>query len=139
MANFTKAAATAKRLVEANGRRVELFRSNRTPDDTTKPWRGTSEQPHVSEGGAGFPVVMAFVPASGGGFGKLLRDLAGSLQVTFEQMGLLASDSIPSGYTFQDVEQADRVRDGDDIWRIVVREHLRPASKSVLFMVGLAR
>ena len=40
MADFVKLAATAQRLVEANGRAVDLFRVNRTPDDPARPWRG---------------------------------------------------------------------------------------------------
>lgn len=139
MTDFVKAAATAKRLVEANGRAVTLFLSNRTPDDPSKPWRGSSSQPHPSKDGAQIPVTMAFVPASGSGFGKMIQDTGGSLVVAFDQVGLLASDSIPARFAPKDVEECDRVRDGDDIWKVITRGHLRPATKSLLFVLGLTR
>lgn len=139
MPDFVKLAAVAKRLVEANGRAVKVIKANRTPADSTKPWQGTSATPHESEGGGQFPVRVAFVPASGSGFGKMLQDAAGQLTVAFEQVGLLATDSIPSGFTFEDVEQADRLRDGSEVWKIVTRGHLRPGDTSLLFVLGLAR
>ena len=140
MVNFAKLAATAKRLVEANGRAVDLFRVNRTPDDPARPWRGVSGSPTAPEGGyIATGLLMAFVPPTGGGFGKLLQDDDGELDVAFDQIGLLASDSLPAGVTPEDVEQADAIRDGNDIWKIVLRSHLRPASRSILFTMGLKR
>lgn len=139
MVDFARAAATAKRLVEANGRTVDLFKVNRTPDNPAEPWRGVSGAPTVPEGGVIASVIMAFVPASGSGFGKLVTDAGGSLGVAFEQVGLLATDSLPAGVTPSDVEQADSVRDGVDLWKIVTRGHLRPAATSVLFVLGLKR
>lgn len=140
MVDMVAAAATAKRLVEANGRAVTLFKVNRTPDNASEPWRGTSTPPNAPDGGLEIPdVIVAFVPASGGGFGKLVADAGGSLSVAFDQVGLMASDSLPTGTTFEDVEQADTIRDGDDLWKIVTRGHLRPASKSILFVLGLKR
>ena len=140
MADFARAAATAKRLIEANGRAVTLFKVNRTPDDPAKPWRGTSSAPATIDGGLEIASVkVAFVPASGSGFGKTLADRAESLDVQFQQVGLLATDSLPSGVTFADVEAADSLRDGADVWKITVREHLRPASQSILFLLGLSK
>lgn len=140
MADFVRAAATAKKLIEANGRAVTLFKLNRDPDDPSKPWRGTSTAPAVLSGGLQIAdVKVAFVPASGSGFGKLVADAGGSLDVAFDQVGLLASDSLPTGVTPQDVEESDAVRDGSEIWKIVTRGHLKPASKSVMFFLGLKR
>ena len=140
MADFVKLAATAQRLVEANGRAVDLFRVNRTPDDPARPWRGVSGSPTVPEGGfIATGIIMAFVPPSGSGFGKLLVDGDGELDVAFDQIGLLASDSLPVGITPEDIEQADSIRDGSDIWKIMLRSHLRPASTSLLFTLGLKR
>ncbi len=138
-------AADAKELVEEEGRLVQLFKLNRTPDDSTKPWRGTSSQPHQSKGGAEIPVIMAFVPGSasvsaeGGGFGKLLQNVEGSLAIAADQVGLLASDSIPAPFTPEDIEQCDKMRDGKDVWSIVSRGHLAPSGNSVLFVLGLKR
>lgn len=140
MADFVRAAATAKRLIEANGRAVDLVKINRTPDDGAKPWRGTSSTPDELAGGLTIPgVKVAFVPVSGAGFGRAMVDAAESLGAKLQQFGLLATDSLPSGVTPEDVEACDKVRDGSDVWRIVVREHLKPADRSVLFYLGLAR
>jgi hypothetical protein len=93
----------------------------------------------VPEGGLIVPVIMAFVPASGSGFGKLVTDNGGELGVAFDQVGLLATDSLPAGVTPSDVEQLDSVRDGVDLWKIVTRGHLRPADTSLLFVLALKR
>lgn len=139
MANFPKAAATAKKLIEANGRAVDLIRLNRTADDSAKPWRGTSTAPDAGEGGLEIPgVIVAMVPATGSGFGRLLADEGGSLKVAYEQVGLLATDSVvAAGFTADDVEGCDLLRDGTKVWKIVTRGHLRPADRSVLFVLGL--
>ncbi len=139
MVNFVKAAATAKRLVEANGRSVTLFRSNRTPANASQPWRGVSGSPTAPEGGISADVTMAFVPATGGGFGKMIKDLGGQISVAFDQVGLLATDSLPTGVSASDVEGMDSIRDGSGIWKIVTRGHLRPADRSLLFVLGLKR
>lgn len=140
MADFTAAAATAQRLVEANGRAVDLLSSNRDPDDASRPWRGTSTAPGAPSGGLELEgLVVAFVPASGSGFGRMIEDVAGELRVAYDQVGLLASDSVEAaGFTAADVEACDLLRDDDGkVWKIVTRGHLRPASTSVLFVLGL--
>ena len=38
MANYAKLAATAVRLIKANGRSVTLVRCRRVPDESNKPW-----------------------------------------------------------------------------------------------------
>lgn len=139
MVDFARSAATALRLIEASGRSVELFRVNRTPDDPALPWRGTSEHPEPVAGGLTIPVIMAFIPASGSGFGKLVKELGGKLTVAFEQVGLMASSSLPTGMTPADVEEVDSVRDGLDIWKVVTRGHLQPGDTSILFVLGLKR
>lgn len=140
MADLVKLAATAKRLVEANGRAVAAFKVNRDPDAPAEPWRGTSTTAAPGDGGLQIPnVLMAFVPATGGGFGKLLANGAGSLVVAFDQVGLLASASLPAGATPANVEECDALRDGDDLWKIVTRGHLRPATTSLLFVLGLKK
>ena len=38
--DFVRSAATAKRLIEKNGRTVDLIKVRTTPADSSKPWRG---------------------------------------------------------------------------------------------------
>lgn len=144
MVDFARAAATAKRLVEANGRPVTLYKANRDPDDAAKPWRGTSSAPAGSQDGLAIQGVrMAFVQPGGGLgglFGRLAANADGELRVNFEQVGLLASSSVTAaGFSASDVEKCDAVKDGDTVWQVVARGELRPASGSLLFAVGLVR
>ena len=139
MVDYARAAATAKTSIEKNGRTVAIFKANRTPTSASEPWRGNSSAPTVGQGGAEIPVKMVFVPATGSGLGKLLQATGGSLAVAYDQVGLLAVDSIPSTFTVRDVELSDRLRDGTDIWRIVTKGHLKPGDTSILMVLGLKR
>lgn len=132
-------ALDAKELIEEEGRLVTLFAINRDPDDPAKPWLGSTSPAHPSKGGAEIPVKVAFVPAGGSGLGKLLATAEGELRVAYQQVGILASESIPSPFTPEDVEKCDRVRDGADVWHVVTRGHLKPSGNSVLFALGLSR
>ena len=136
MVNFTNLAATAKRLVEANGRSVTLLKENRDPDNASEPWRGTGTAPVALQGGDTQTGIVAFVPASGSGFGRLASDSGGGLQVQLDQVGLLAATSVPG----IDVEAFDRLLDADGThWKIVTRGKLRPATTTVLWVLGLKR
>lgn len=140
MADFVKLAATAKRLVEANGRDAVLFKKDRTPANAAEPWRGPDLAAPTPVGGIG-PVKVAFVPATGGGFGKLLFDTDDSLRVKIDEVGLLAVDSVTAltpAATAEDVEEADTLRDGSKVYKIVSVGHLKPADTSLLFVLGLS-
>lgn len=144
MPDFTRAAALAKRLIEASGRSVTLYKLDRTPDDPTKPWRGTDGPPSNAGGGKTIPAIAAFVPASGSGMGKMVADAGGSLSVAFDQVALLATGSIPAGVTPDDIEECDSMLDetaggSEQVWKIVTRGHLRPASESIMFVLGVKR
>lgn len=135
MVDYTALAATAKRLVEANGRSVTLLKENRVPDVAGEPWRGTSTAPVAGQGGDTQPAIVAFVPAGGSGLGRLATDSAGGLQVQLDQVGLLAATTVPA----IDVEKFDRVLDGTVPWKIVTREKLQPSDTAVLWVLGLKR
>ncbi len=140
MADFVKLAATAKKLVEENGRLVTLFRKSRTPAVAGEPWRGPDPATPDPTGGIG-PVLVAFVPATGGGFGKLLFDSDETLRVKIDQVGLLASDSVLAltpPRTLEQVEEADTLRDGSKVYKIRSVGHLKPADTSLLLVLGLA-
>lgn len=140
MVDFAKLARVAQRLVEANGRDVVLFKKDRTPADGAEPWRGPDLDSPVPAAGIG-PVKVAFVPATGGGFGKILFDTDESLRVKIDEVGLLAvksvTDLVPPA-TAQDVEEADTLRDGSKVYKIVSVGHLKPADTSLLFVLGLS-
>jgi len=139
---FTAAAARAKTSIEAKGRRVEFYKVNRTPDDPTKPWLGTTDAPHASRGGASISVIAVFVPAGqgrGGALGKLATTDEGRVSVAYEQECLVAADSIPAPHTAAELLECDRVRDGSQVWTVAARGELKPAGRSVLFSFALSR
>lgn len=139
MVDFVKLASTAQRLVEANGRDAVLFKKDRTPANAAEPWRGPDLTAPDPAAGIG-PVKVAFVPASGSGFGKLLFDSEETLRVKIDEVGLLAVKSVTDltpAATAEDVEQSDTLRDGTHVYKIVSVGHLKPADISLLFVLGL--
>tara|TARA_R110000851_G_scaffold120002_1_gene248082 strand:- start:23869 stop:24279 length:411 start_codon:yes stop_codon:yes gene_type:complete len=134
--DFTKAAATALKLIVANGRSVSLIHENTTADDPAKPWEGVSAPPSAPSGGVTTIATVAFVPATGSGLGRLTASQQGTLSVAFDQMGLVAASEIPG----VNLEGYSRVIDSDGTsWRIVLVAKLQPAATAVLWTLGLKR
>ena len=140
MVDFVRLAATAQRLIEANGRLVTLYKQDRTPTNPAQPWRGSGSTPTPPDGAVIGPVLVAFVPASGSGFGKTLFDADKSLMRKIEQVGFLATKSVTDlSFTTEDVERCDSVADGTKALKIVMISHLQPADTSLIFVLGLKR
>jgi hypothetical protein len=140
--DYDKLAATAKRLVEANGRAVTLLKANRSPETPSEPWRGpdVSDEPGVAEGGDSISGVLAcFVPL-GSGLGLLGMDRAAeidggpSLLRNVEQVALVAATSLPNG---TDLAEFDAIRDGGRIWKIHIVSSLRPATTGLIWSLGV--
>jgi len=126
--DYTGNAATAKRLVEKFGRAVTVYKRSRTPADAGKPWQGPTDTP------ADFATFIAvFVPAAGGGLGKILVDKAAELDVTITQEVILSPES---DLTF-DLNDADSILDGGRAYKVHVREELKPGDLSLLFVLGV--
>ncbi len=139
MVDFVNLAKTAKKLVEANGRSVTLYKRDRTPAVAADPWRGPDSVPTSPDGLVIGPLKVAFVPATGSGFGKLLFDADNTLRRKIDLVGLLATDSVVAlDFTAADVEKADTLKDGTKIYKIVEVGHLQPGDTSLLFVLGLA-
>lgn len=136
MVDFVRLAATAQRLIEANGRSFDLLKSNRDPASASEPWRGPdlSAEPAAGEGGDAQTVTGAFVPL-GSGLGLIATDGDEALVRQIEQVVLVASTSLADGTA---LETYDLVRDDSKVWKIVVVQELRPASQSLMYAVGLA-
>ncbi len=127
--DYTKTAATAKRLIEKYGRTVTLYKDERDDAVAGEPWGppvpGTSEEITT--------VIGVFVPVGGGGFGFELRDKATKLDVTLEQEFMVATTSA----TAAELKEADSMSDGSRGWKIVVRQELKPGDTSLLFSFGV--
>ena len=138
MVDYERLAAVAKRLIETNGRDVTLYRNDRAPADAAKPWRGPDGTPTPPDGLVIGPVKIAFVPASGSGFGRALFDSSPTLRKKIDQVGLLATDSITAlTFTADDVERVDTLKDGSKLLKIVEIGHLKPGSRSLIYVLGL--
>lgn len=128
MADFAKLAATAKRLIEKNGRPIDLYRRSTTPADPLKPWRGTEL---TATGGALQGVRAAVVPAAGSGFGRT-RTNDTTRDSARDQVALIAASSIPAGV---DLEVFTEIVDGGRSWRIGEVWKLQPADIPLVFVV----
>lgn len=129
MVDFVKVAATAKRLVEANGRSVTLYKDSRTPADSAKPWRG----PDDSSTEESDTVIAAFVPPRGTFLSGFFRDNDSNLVRDLNQIALVAASSA-SG---KDLTKYDSLLDGDRTWKIRLVERLRPGGTDILWVLGL--
>lgn len=139
MADFTRSAALAKRLIEKNGRAVTLVKSNRTPANVNQPWRGpsTAAPPASAQGGDEIDAIAVFVPTSGSGLGRRTVDDPERPHIrNATDIALVASDSLGAG---ADLSVFDFLRDGSKLWKITGVQELRPSSTSVLWEVGLSR
>ena len=130
MADFVKLAATAKRLVEKNGRTLSLYKRSVTPANSSQPWRGTGV---ADTTGDPLDVIGCVVPASGSGFGRR-RVVDGELAEAFEQVALVAASSVPVGI---DLERFSTIVDGKRAWKIDNVEKLQPADVPLVFVLGL--
>jgi len=133
MADFAKLAATAKRLIEANGRTLTLRKRNRTPESAAQPWRGPAATPATAASGVTLSVVGVVVPVTGTGLGSV-KVVGDTLTQRFEQAALIASASLPTGV---DLKEFGTLVDGDRAWTIARVQELRPASTSVIYALGL--
>lgn len=131
MVDFARLAQTAQRLIEANGRSVMLRKRDRTPADPAEPWRGPDTTPTPPDGDVQTAIV-AFVPPSGTGFGRN-RIIDGTLADSFDQIGLLAADSVPG----IDIEDFSTVEDGTKAWKIENVKTLRPADQTIIYALSL--
>ena len=136
MVDFVRAAATAKRNIEKNGRFVTLVKASRTPGNAAQPWRGPAS-PEVPADQLG-PVKMAFIPPSGNDLGRRFTDDEGQLTRTISQVGLLAADSVEALDAAAEVGTYDSITDGGRAWKILEVEELKPAEKTVLYVLRLS-
>ncbi len=83
--------------------------------------------------------IMAFVPLIGRGLGKLIGEVPGTLRSKIDQVGFVATASLPSGFNSQDLESCDQVDDDGEIYKIALKRHLKPGDQSIMFVLGLTR
>lgn len=131
--DYAALAATARALVEANGRQVTLRRLENAPTDAQKPWRGASN-PASPADAAATPFGVAVPPSSATALGMSTQD--NDLVKRSEQIFIITpADGETQDYgTFHEL-----VDDDNEPYRIVGVEKLRPATVTLLYFVGVAR
>jgi hypothetical protein len=124
--DFTKSAATAKRLIDANGRTVTVAKRGNNPQDSDKPWRGQADYDIATVSGK-----AVFVNSSDLGYSVLDEDnVKRSVKVA------LFAASNDGG---EELETFDEIRDGNVKWQITKAELLAPADTRVLYAFEVER
>lgn len=126
MVNYVKSAATAKRLIEANGQDVSLYRKSEAVADATKPWRGPT--PSTSN------VLVATV--KGVVVDMSDKDVDGSLIRRSDRKLMIANDSLPTTVTTEDI---DFIRIAGEDYKVVSSNPLQPGPIMILYEFILRR
>lgn len=135
MVNYVRAAATAKRLIEENGRTVVLYRKVRTPLDSNKPWRGPDPStdpdanPVTPDPAIVGTVKAVFYPIDE-------KDENGGLLRRGEEMAMIAHDSLASP---QDLDDIDSIVDGSFTYKVVKACPLGPGDVRIAYEFLLKR
>lgn len=126
MVDYASLAATAQRLIDANGRSVTLIKQGTHPQNHDEPWRGQSSYP-VAEvtGGA------VFVAASD--LGHMVEDTEGLKRA--EKVALFAADADEGNQ----LELFDVLKDGNVRWLIKHAEVLQPGNIRLVYVFGVSR
>lgn len=122
--DYAALAATAKRLVEANGRSVTIRKRSRTPADGSKPWRGTTSQVDTSV------VTAVLVPFES-------KDVDGELIRRDDMMCIIAASS--TNVSAEDLEDYDSLLDGSTIYKIVNTKLYEPGDTRLVYVIQLRR
>jgi hypothetical protein len=127
VADFEALAATAKRLVDANGRQVTLIKHGKNPQSGDQPWRGEATYPEAQVSG-----IAAFVTST--------------LLLTWK---IRTESNVKSGASYalfpavddegHQLEYFDELRDGSTVWRIASVEVLGPADTRLLYLIEVVR
>ena len=125
MVNYVRIAATAKRLIEANGRNVTLIRKSRTPANASEPWRGPT-----SPGDATVGVVKAII------YPVREEEIDGFLIKAGMEKATIAHDSLA---TPQDLRDIDAIIDATVTYKVVKAVVIGPGGTNLVYEFFLER
>ena len=128
MADHAKYAALAKRLITKHGRKIRLQLLAQSGQDPSKPWKGTSADDLANE----FEAMAVFVPAIGRELGTLVTDTNMLKRSTHVALVEAVQEDLE--------EKIARIKDADNtIFRADWVQCLKPADKSIIYVLGLSR
>ena len=129
MVDYVKLSATAKRLIEKNGRDLVLEKKSRTPADSIKSWRG----PSSTSSGTSVTVKGVVVPPDNFSDtdGQLIR--RGQLRV------LISNESVDDQQTGLDITEFDSIKDGSDSYKIVEVNRVEPGALPLIYDIIVQR
>lgn len=125
-------AATARRLIEANGRSVTFHKVDRAAEVALQPWRGPDDVPTPPDG-ASITAIAVFVPV-GSGFGRT-RVVDPTTQARTAQVCLVAHDSLPDGTVLEDFST---LVDGSSAFAIDSVEVLAPGGTRMIYALEVS-
>ena len=131
--DYTEVANEALSMIQEFGRSVSFVKFDRDPVDLAKPWRGATDPRATPESiVAGSAVFVEPSSATALGLSVDSEDsmIKRSTQIMITALG---------GSSTIDLEGYDEVIDGSTRWRIEGVEKLKPATKALLYFVGVAR
>lgn len=130
MVDYVRVAATAKRLIDANGRQISLIRPSTVPLDPLKPWKGSvpGDEQLVINGVFVPPNTVRQFGISSLGEGTEFIDL---IQFS-EQIAIVHQGQV-------DVRDYTTLRDNGVNWNILGIQVLRPAETYLLAFIGVRR
>lgn len=121
-------AATGKRLIAKNGRKIKVQRLSATAADSNKPWQGAGEPTSAQE----ISTVGAFIPHTG------LQDLGKYLDVDEELLKRCDQVVLIPGMA-TDLGQFNMVLDDSVKYSIEWVRALKPGTVTTLYAMGLRR
>ncbi|MHA1812691.1 MAG: hypothetical protein ACTSYX_04565 [Candidatus Thorarchaeota archaeon] len=137
--NYTKAARTALRLLQANGRAVQLVKLNTSPLDDNKPWRGSQENLDTK-----ITVTAVFIdPVSEKDLGssEMLTNVGNETSVKhgFQIAFIAATENLDVDGNPEDLSQYHRMIDGGLVYRMTEIHTLSPGGSALMYEVKLER
>jgi hypothetical protein len=129
MVNYVRSAATAKRLIEENGRTVTLYRKVRTPLDSDKPWRGPDTSAVTPN-----PNIVAQVKAVI--YPVREEDVDDGLVRLGMETAMVAHDSLDPSQNLSDI---DAIKDGSYTYKVVKAAVIGPGDTKIVYQFYLER